>query len=238
MPSCLIVLSDAHLDDGRAATEPLLLSFLARASDVGDALLINGDLFDFWFGYPTHRFPHGRAVLAALGALARRLPVTFVGGNHDRWGSPAWAEELGLRWFARSARLAVGARPVFAHHGDAIGTGRADRLRQTIVAHPLTSATFALLPPALGYRVVRALDGALANPKDDARVAAVSATQQAWADRTLASEPPGTVLVTGHSHLPVLRHLADGRVHANPGAFYDGGRYLTVTETAVTLHRA
>src|SRR5206468_493773 len=65
--------------------------------DLGDALLINGDLFDFWFEYgsviPRRHF----GTVAKLHALrARGVPITFVGGNHDRWGGDFLIHDLGI----------------------------------------------------------------------------------------------------------------------------------------------
>ena len=47
----LVVVSDAHLGVTPPAVEAALLAFLDAVPTLGDCLLINGDLFDFWFAY-------------------------------------------------------------------------------------------------------------------------------------------------------------------------------------------
>ena len=63
---------------------------------LGDCLLVNGDLFDFWFSYSRVIPRRGFHVAAALARLRRRLPIVMVGGNHDRWDSDFWERDLGL----------------------------------------------------------------------------------------------------------------------------------------------
>src|SRR5688500_11757620 len=87
----LVIVSDAH---PRRAVEAALLAFLERVPDLGDALLVNGDLFDFWFEYRRVIPRTGFRVAAALAALRKRVPIVMIGGNHDRWGGDFWREDL------------------------------------------------------------------------------------------------------------------------------------------------
>jgi UDP-2,3-diacylglucosamine pyrophosphatase LpxH len=97
----LVIVSDAHLGASAPEVEEALLAFLETIPELGDCLLVNGDLFDFWFSYsrviPRRHFH----VVAALARLARRMPVLMVGGNHDRWGGDFWERDLGLRFDAQ-----------------------------------------------------------------------------------------------------------------------------------------
>ena len=94
----LVVVSDAHLGVTPPAVEEALLAFLDDVPTLGDCLLVNGDLFDFWFCYSRVVPRRGFLVAAALARLARRLPVLMVGGNHDRWGGDLWSRDLGLQF--------------------------------------------------------------------------------------------------------------------------------------------
>ena len=94
----LVVVSDAHLGVTPPAVEEALLAFLDAVPTLGDSLLLNGDLFDFWFAYSRVVPRRGFRVAATLATLARRMPVLMVGGNHDRWGGDFWSRDLGLRF--------------------------------------------------------------------------------------------------------------------------------------------
>jgi UDP-2,3-diacylglucosamine hydrolase len=92
-----IVVSDIHLGAIPASNEESFLSFLRGAGALGDELLINGDLFDFWYEY-GQVVPRGHfSVLSALHELVRGgMPVRFLGGNHDAWAGSFLEEEVGI----------------------------------------------------------------------------------------------------------------------------------------------
>src|SRR5258707_4235164 len=49
--SRVLVVADAHLGQVPPAVASAFHRFLDAVPDLGDALVINGDLFDFWFEY-------------------------------------------------------------------------------------------------------------------------------------------------------------------------------------------
>ena len=87
------VISDIHLGHASDATERLLLSFLRALPGRAASLLINGDLFEFWFEWKTVVPRSGVRVLAALMDLRDAgVPVTMLAGNHDCWGGDVLRE--------------------------------------------------------------------------------------------------------------------------------------------------
>lgn len=235
--TALIVIADAHLGAAPPDAEPRLLRFLEQVPDLGDALLVNGDLFDFWFGYGQVVPRAGLRVLGALAALARRVPVHLVGGNHDRWGDGGWATDLGLQWARESLELTVGGARLLAQHGDGLtANGLADRLVHALVGARATSLLYRAVPPALGLPLVRRLSPWLGDRRmDESALARAAARQAAAADRLLAAESDLAWLVLGHTHRAVHRTTANGRHHLNPGAWFDGGRYAIVHADRATL---
>jgi len=84
LPSPCYVISDAHVGIDAVGTdaEHALLTFLDACR--AGSLVINGDLFDFWFEWKTVIPRAGYRVLAALATLRERgIPVLWVAGNHD-----------------------------------------------------------------------------------------------------------------------------------------------------------
>ncbi len=235
----LVIVSDAHLGAVPEATEAALLRFLEAVPGLGDGLLVNGDLFDFWFAYRRAIPRAGFRVASALATLGRRLPVLLTGGNHDRWGDSFWDREAGLRFGADGLRFRLGDRDVFALHGDGVAEQRwSGRLLHRITRHPVTVAGFRALPADLGFWLVDRMSGRLA---DDSRDAAVldraAAAQRAWAETRLQDEPGLHLLVMGHTHRPCLAEPEPGRWYLNPGAWADGFRYAVATPGGATLHR-
>ena len=154
----LVVVSDAHLGVAPPAVEEALLAFLEAVPDLGDCLLVNGDLFDFWFSYSRVIPRRGFHVAAALARLRRRVPIVMVGGNHDRWGGDFWERDVG-----RPVRPAPGRRSrsaprgVAALHGDGLTEPRwRAALLHRAINHPVTAAVYRAIHPEIGLRLVDA----------------------------------------------------------------------------------
>jgi UDP-2,3-diacylglucosamine hydrolase len=235
----LVVLSDAHLGAAPPPVEEALLDFLDTVPGLGDCLLINGDLFDFWFTYSRVIPRRGFHVAAALARLRRRLPIVMVGGNHDRWDSDFWERDLGLSFEPRRATFEVGRRRVAAIHGDGLGEPRWQaRLIHGVIQHPATAAIYRVLHPDLGLRLVDALSPLLGDHTiDEAKLARAAARQSEQATQLLADEPSIGLVVMGHTHRPVLSQPVPGRQYLNPGAWFDGFRFALVTESGAELRR-
>ena len=121
--------------------EVVAVSALRAASSAG-SVVINGDLFDFWFEWRTV-MPRGHVrVLGALAALVDAgTPVLMVAGNHDAWGGgSAHARDRRARSFtahgmessadgARTSRMATAARAGGSKLSGASGASCAIRSR-------------------------------------------------------------------------------------------------------------
>ena len=235
----LVVVSDAHLGATPPAVEEALLAFLDAVPTLGDSLLVNGDLFDFWFSYARVVPRRGFQVAAALARLARRLPVLMVGGNHDRWGGDLWSRDLGIRFDPHRLDFRIGGLGVAAIHGDGLTEPRRRAaLLHRLINHPATSAVYRVLHPDLGFRLVEFLSPRLGDHSpDESTLAAAAAQQCAWAEALLAREPKLGMVIMGHTHRATLSRTAGGGTYLNPGAWFEGWRYAVVTENGAELRR-
>ncbi len=233
----LIILGDAHLGAVPAAIGESLAAFLDAAPDLGDCLLINGDLFDFWFAYRRAIPRRGFRIAGQLAALAHRLPIVMTGGNHDRWGDSFWEAECGIRFSRDRIRFGVGSRIVEAHHGDGLTEQRwVARSLHRITRSPVTSAVFRSLPVDLGLWLVDRFSHHLSQQTLDAAVLRRAAeAQRQWAEARLAADPGLGLLVLGHTHRPALTEPSPGQHYLNPGAWLDGLRYATASDDRVRL---
>lgn len=233
----LVILADAHLGAADPTLDAALLDFLEAVPSLGDALLINGDLFDFWFAY-RHVVPRrGFLVAAALSRLARQVPVLMTGGNHDRWGDSFWDREAGVRFSPDRLRFDFGGRSALAIHGDGIAEAhRGARVLHRITRHPATAALFRLIPADLAFRLVDRMSTRLADSTRDGQVLDEAARRQrAWAEAAAQADPTLGLIVMGHTHRPALHQFPGGTWYVNPGAWMDGGRYALATPSSVDL---
>jgi UDP-2,3-diacylglucosamine hydrolase len=235
----LVIISDAHLGAAPPGVEEALLTFLDAVPRLGDCLLINGDLFDFWFAYRRAIPRAGFRVASALAALARRIPVAMTGGNHDRWGDSFWDREAGIRFGADGLEFDAAGRRGYAVHGDGLAEQHwSARLMHRITRHPVTIGTFRALPADLGFWLVDRMSGRLADATRDVAVLnRAAAAQRAWAEQRLRADPALQLLVMGHTHRPGVSEIAPGRWYVNPGAWLDGNRYAVADPGGVTLHQ-
>jgi UDP-2,3-diacylglucosamine hydrolase len=234
----LVVVSDAHLGVAPPAVEEALLEFLEAVPTLGDCLLVNGDLFDFWFSYSRVIPRRGFHVAAALARLRRRLPIVMVGGNHDRWDSHFWERDLGLCFNPYRATFEIGRRTVTAIHGDGLAEPRWQaKLIHRVIQQTATAAVYRMLHPDLGLRIVDLLSPVLGDhTANEAKLDRAAVRQLDWATHLLAQEPAVGLLIMGHTHRAVLSEPVPGRQYLNPGAWFDGFRYAIVTGSSAELH--
>lgn len=232
------VLADAHLGQVAAKVESALHAFLDTVPQPGDELLVAGDLFDFWFEYG--RVVPRRHVVTAMklgGLVARGIPVTFLGGNHDRWGGDFLRRDLGIDFHAGAAELRLAGRRTLAVHGDGLTEQHwGGTLTHWLLRQPLTIAVFRSLHPAIGFWIADKLSGTLADAtKDQAVLDRAEAAQASYAKALLERRPDLSLVVMAHTHRARVEQLSDGRAYLNPGAFLDGGRYAVVSPGSVEL---
>jgi UDP-2,3-diacylglucosamine hydrolase len=235
----LVVVSDAHLGVAPPAAEEVLLEFLQACPTMGDCLLVNGDLFDFWFTYSRVIPRHGFHVAAALARLRDHMPIVMVGGNHDRWDRQFWERDLRLNFQPARATFEIGARRVLAVHGDGLTESRWQaKLIHRLIQHPATAAIYRLLHPDLGFRLVDVLSPALGDhTHEEATLNRAAERQRGWAERLLQDQPSLGLVIMGHTHRPVIADMGENRQYLNPGAWFDGFRYAVATESGAELCR-
>lgn len=228
--------SDVHLGAAPADVEPSLVRFLKWLPGRARSVVINGDLFDFWFEWKSVMPRVGYRVLAALADLkAADVDVLWIAGNHDCWGADLLQQDVGIRYVTSNWRGTIGAWSTLVAHGDGLRQVEDRRYRalRRVLRNGLAIRAFRQLHPdwasrlALGSshasRVHRARDGGV-GLRDVAMTALA-------ADRTL------DLIVYGHSHVPALLRSPEGGVYANPGSWLDQPGYLRIDEERIELRR-
>jgi UDP-2,3-diacylglucosamine hydrolase len=233
----LVIVADAHLGLAPADGDEVLLDFLSAVPTLGDGLLVNGDLFDFWFAYRRVIPRRGFLVAAELARLARRIPVWMTGGNHDRWGDSFWARDAGVTFSSGSLRFAFGGGEALAIHGDGIDELHLGaRMMHRITRHPLTAFLFRHAPPDLAFRLVDRMSARLADSTRDERILeAAAARQLRWAAARAGESASLRLIVMGHTHRPAVKQLPGGAWYVNPGAWMDGHAYAVASPAGVEL---
>ena len=233
LPAPCYVFADAHLGPAPAETERELLAFLGALPTDAKSVVINGDLFDFWFEW-RHVVPRaGLRVVAELARIqASGIPVTWIAGNHDCWGGEVLRQDLGLDYHVGPWRGMLGGWDTMVEHGDGLRANEDAPYRRmrAVLRHPLSKRLFRWLHPDWGTAIARRSSHTSRNmrPRDGGE------GLRRVADLRLAAPNAPDMLIFGHSHVATLERMHT-RVFANPGAWLDEPRFLRVVPERVEL---
>ncbi len=231
---CLIV-SDIHLGHAPAEVERAFIDFLAAVPALGSSLLINGDLFEFWFEWKSVVPRASVRTLAALMQLRDRgFPVTLVAGNHDCWGGDV-LRDAGVRFLFGPLTGDVGGWQARVEHGDGLRDreDRGYRALRSVLRNPTAIRAFRRLHPDLATRL--AVGSSQTSRSYQAADRGEGLRQVAIA--ALAADPTLELLVYGHSHVATLERVASGNVYANAGSWLDAPTFLSLTPERAALRR-
>ena len=231
------LVADAHLGVAPREQEDLLWSFLAYARRERGALVLNGDMFEFWFEW-KHVVPHmGVRLLAECARFSERgLPVIWVVGNHDCWGGDVLRRESGASYLDGPWTGTMAGWRAHVAHGDGLRPelDRGYRALRAVIRHRWAIRAFKLLHPNWGAALARATSHTSRNvrPRDGGEGLRTVAHQ------TLASDPSLDAVVYGHTHIAMLeRRSHETGIYANPGAWLDEPTFLKFTPDRVSLCR-
>lgn len=227
-----LIVSDLHLGAVPRSTEGQFRRFLAEQASRASGLLINGDLFDFWFEYrsviPSEHF----RVLASLADLVESgVPVWFVSGNHDAWGGHFLENEVGLELIEGPVIMDIAGRRTLVAHGDGVGTGDLGyRALRKVIRHRMTTRAFRWIHPDWGRRIadtVSATEGRIGDQDLDAARGRAQFIR-AWAVDRMNQDPTLDMVVTGHAHVPALEEVFPGRYFVNSGDWINNFTFVEV----------
>ena len=227
------ITSDVHLGVVPRETERAFLGWLEHTGAAASQLVLNGDLFDFWFEYRS-AIPRGHT--RVLGALARLvdggIPVTLMGGNHDWWGGAFLTDEIGVTFLRDPALLNLAGFRTFLAHGDGLGRGDVGyRVLRAVLRSRFTRWSFRWLHPDVGAALanrVSQTDHRLTGPTERERNRAL--VLQEWGRQRLKDDPELDLVILGHTHVPVLEEVEPHRYYVNAGDWVSHRSYLVLRE--------
>jgi UDP-2,3-diacylglucosamine hydrolase len=234
LPSPCYLISDAHLGAAPPSVERQVLEFLRAIRGRAASLVVNGDLFDFWFEWRTVVPRRGVRVLAALADLKEAgTEVLWIAGNHDCWGGDVLRDDFGLAYHVGAWDGVLAGWRTRLDHGDGLREREDKKYRRlrAVLRHPWSIRAFRLLHPDLGSRL--ASGSSEASRTHRARDG--GAGLRSVAMQTLAEAPELDLVVYGHSHVPALERGATGGVYANAGSWLDAPTYLELTPERIEL---
>ncbi len=228
------IFSDAHLGAAPDGVEANVVEFLRAAATSARSVIVNGDLFDFWFEWKTVIPRSSFRVLTALSdACAAGVEVIWIAGNHDCWGGDILRQDVGVTYHVGPWRGDIAGWNTLIEHGDGLRGAEDRRYRalRAVLRNRLAIRAFRWIHPDLGTRL--ALGSSHASRVHRARDGGAGLRSVAM-DR-LQQDSSLDLVIFGHSHVATLERGPRGGAYANPGSWLDGSAFLEVTDTRVAL---
>lgn len=229
-------MSDAHLGFAGAEVERAVVSFLRYAARHAGSLIVNGDLFEFWFEWRTVIPRRGfRAVAALADVVDAGVPVLMIAGNHDCWGGDVLRRDIGVDYRFGPLVLEIAGWRSHVEHGDGLRPreDRRYRMLRRLLRHSLAIRSFRWLHPDLATPIATGSSHASRTyvARDHGR------GLRDAAERISEADPSLELVILGHSHVPTLERLSRGTAYGNPGSWLDEPTFLHITEERVALRR-
>lgn len=151
--------SDFHLGapsvEASKMREQKIVRWLDEVKQDAAAILLLGDIFDFWFEY-KHAIPKG--FIRLQGKLAEitdaGIPVLFFTGNHDMWMFDYFPSELNIPILRHPISTNIGSKTFHIGHGDGLGPGdHTYKVLKKVFANKACQWLFARVHPNLGIGV-------------------------------------------------------------------------------------
>ncbi|GAC1479074.1 MAG: UDP-2,3-diacylglucosamine diphosphatase [Gemmatimonadaceae bacterium] len=234
LPTPALIISDIHLGLAEAGVERRLIEFIRAVHGQARTLVINGDLFDFWFEWgsvvPRSAF---RTLTALADAREAGIHILWIAGNHDCWGGDILRHDVGVDYHIGPWQGWIGDWRTLLDHGDGLRPTEDRRYRalRRLLRHPAAIAAFRWLPADLATRLASRSSHAsrTAGARDG------GAGLRGIALKTLDSRPDLDLVVYGHSHVAALERAQSGGIYANAGSWLTRPTFLRLTHQGAEL---
>jgi UDP-2,3-diacylglucosamine hydrolase len=228
------LISDAHIGVASRDIERRFVRFLRELHGRAGSLVINGDLFDFWFEWKSVIPRASFRVLAALSELTDSgLEILWVAGNHDCWGGDILRDDVGVKYHVGPWTGDIAGWRTKVEHGDGLRDkeDRGYRMIRPVMRNRLAIRAFRALHPDWASRLAHGSSDASREyrARDEGRGLRAIAMAELERDRNV------DLLVYGHSHVAALERGPKGNVFANAGSWLDAPTYLRITPEAIEL---
>ncbi|MCK0130338.1 UDP-2,3-diacylglucosamine diphosphatase [Flavobacteriaceae bacterium F08102] len=221
----LYVASDQHFGipnhEVSLIREKHFISWLDQIKEDAGAIVLLGDLFDFWFEYKTV-VPKGFVrILGKLAELSDHgIPIYFFIGNHDLWMRDYFEKELNITVFSAPQIFTLGQHRILMGHGDGLGPGdKGYKRMKKVFTNPIAKWFYRWIHPDWGVRFAQYLSTKNKLISGDEDVVFLGEDNEwlvQYSKQKLQKEHID-YFVFGHRHLPMTIALNERSTYINTG---------------------
>lgn len=241
----LFFASDFHLgapnEQESKIREQKIIRWLDQIADEAAAVMLVGDIFDFWFEY-GQVIPKGFIpFISKISQLRDRgIPILFFTGNHDLWMKDYFTTELGIPVYSHPIELSVAGKKFLVGHGDGLGPGdHTYKLLKKVFTNPFAQWLFKWLHPDLGIGLAKAWSG-------HSRISNTAKNENHFLGedewlwqycKEVENRFHHDYYVFGHRHLPLELVVGDSSMYYNLGEWVSQFTYLEFDGLAPKLQK-
>ncbi len=233
-----VITGDVHLDPRVPAREIAFCRFLDWVIDHRpDALILLGDIFEFWFGYDSIMFSRFLRPIVRLGTIRNLgIDIHYLVGNHDFLPGRVFSEYLDIQVHDDPILIRFGETLTYLSHGDEINSeDRGYQFLKSILRNPISQRLFRLIPASFAWhlgRVTSDTSRRYTQHKNEMSPATFDCFVQKLAEQNI------TAIIHGHTHHPMDRIMTYGDRqirHINAGHWFGPGHYILADSGAFEL---
>ena len=216
----VVIASDVHLGAISSEQEKAFRTWLLQAAGIASRIVLNGDLFDFWFEYRWgNTSGHDTTLLQLREIVEAGIPITLMGGNHDWWGGRYLREEVGLDFHQEPLLTELAGLRTLLAHGDGLTKGDFNyKIARILLRASSTRWAFAMLPPALGDFIARRISNTKYRRRPPTSEELSGAAElKLWAKRQFEDQPELNLILLGHTHVPKIIDFGSKQWYINTG---------------------
>ena len=238
-------LSDFHLGapdfKSSLVREKKIVSFLNSIKKDAAQIIINGDLFDFWYEYKTAVPKYFVRLLGKLAELTDSgIKIMVFAGNHDMWMRGYFENELNIPVYFEPKIFEWNGKKFFVGHGDGLGPGdHGYKFIKKIFRNKFCQWLFGQLHPTLGMGIANYFSRA-SRKKTGSSDANFLGEDSEWLiiyAREMLAKEHFDYFIFGHRHLPLDIKLNDGSRYINLGDWITHFTYAVFDGNNVELKK-
>jgi len=229
----LYLASDFHLGvpgkDTSDIRESRIVKWLEKCRKDAAAIILAGDIFDFWFEY-KHAIPKG--FIRLQGKLAEisdsGIPIIFFTGNHDMWRFDYFSKELGITIYREPQIVTLNNKRLLIGHGDGLGPGDFSyKILKRIFSSKISQWLFARFHPNFGIgianmwsrksRITNSDFDDSFDPDHDMLYKYCKAREE---------KEHFDYYIFGHRHFPIKTPISDSSWYINLGEWVHSAQYV------------
>jgi UDP-2,3-diacylglucosamine hydrolase len=205
------IIADAHVGGPGGAVEPLLAQLVEVAAQRPERLVLLGDLFQVWVGFPQYETSEIRRFLETVGVVrAAGVPVHYIEGNRDFFLAAGSARDA-FDSIGTELAFESGGVQWLAVHGDGLN----DRDRQYLAWRWLSKSALSRsvirhLPARVVGRFVASTERKLTGTNFKHKIRVPEEAIRRYGERRLAGGHD--VLLLGHFHQARTWRVAGGEI--------------------------